>query len=194
MPVYNCPRCGGPITDVAGMLQCPNAPCQYGHDEPRALVPMADPVATIAIPTKPAKIGLFKAGYEKGFELFWNAYPRKDSKAAAVKAWNKIALTPELIVAILDAIAWQREQEQWQTRNFIPLPATYLNGRRWEDEPPAQQTVAPTRPKPPPMSFKEQDRHKAAMLRRQAVRPGATLPPRPTTQPLPLPAYTGPES
>ena len=38
---------------------------------------------------------------------------------------------------ILTALNWQKKSEQWLKDNgqFIPYPATYLNQRRWEDEP-----------------------------------------------------------
>lgn len=192
MPVYTCPRCGGPITDVAGMLQCPTAPCQYGHKEPRSLVPQADPpgFATHAIT---------KAGYEYLFDVFWDEYPRKTAKAVAKKSWMKLKPDPDLLRRMIATLTWQKQSKQWAEDGIIPHASTWLNQRRWEDEPPT--TLIPAGPpKPPPMSFKEQDRHKAAALRRQAVRPGVPLPPRPnvpprpTTQPLPLPAYTGPES
>jgi hypothetical protein len=70
-----------------------------------------------------------------GFDRFWTAYPRKDDKAKALKAWNKLAPNEALVQQMLAALAWQRNTDQWQ-RKIIPLPTTYLNGRRWEDEKP----------------------------------------------------------
>lgn len=72
----------------------------------------------------------------KDFEVFWAAYPRKQAKGNARRAWKKIRPGKALLAKILIAIEEQRGTEQW-TRNrgqFIPHPATWLNGERWEDE------------------------------------------------------------
>ena len=69
------------------------------------------------------------------FEPFWKAYPNKVGKPAARKAWKKIKPVEheQIIIGILRWISC----EQWQNPQFIPYPATFLNQRRWEDEPPA---------------------------------------------------------
>lgn len=73
-----------------------------------------------------------------GWDQFWAAYPRHVAKAEARKAWAKLDPSPELVTAILDALAWQREQ--WTDPKYTPYPASYLRGERWEDEPPVRQT------------------------------------------------------
>ncbi len=72
----------------------------------------------------------------EGFDGFWTAYPRKVAKAAARKAWERLRPGGELVSRILAALELHKETEQWQkdTGRFIPYPATWLNGRRWEDE------------------------------------------------------------
>ena len=74
-----------------------------------------------------------------GFEDFWRAYPRKTAKGAAIKAWAKIAPTPETQALMGQALEWQRTSEQWvrDGGHFIPHPSTWLNQSRWLDEPPA---------------------------------------------------------
>ena len=49
---------------------------------------------------------------------------------------------------MLETIAWQRRSEQWlkDGGEFIPHPASWLNGRRWEDRP----TVEFANPPPSP--------------------------------------------
>ncbi len=76
------------------------------------------------------------------FSTFWTAYPRKVSKASALKSWQKINPDSSLQGEILKAIEWQSVQPDWQKENgkFIPHPATWLNGRRWEDEQPLDGT------------------------------------------------------
>ena len=72
---------------------------------------------------------------------FWNAYPRRDAKKEARKAWAKIRPDVALVDYMLAALYWQAQLRQWQTRNYIPMPATWLNGERWTDEPPAGEHV-----------------------------------------------------
>ena len=85
-----------------------------------------------------------KSVMHDGFNLFWSAYPRKVGKAAAQKAWRNAK--PRHLKDIFDALKVQKTSQQWQDPQFIPHPAKWLNGRRWEDEvttgtaPPAQAT------------------------------------------------------
>ncbi|WP_191334909.1 hypothetical protein [Amycolatopsis acidiphila] len=78
------------------------------------------------------------------FSEFWDAYPRKAGKAAARKAWPKAvkamkatedATSAERLVAAARYWAglWERADIETQ---YIPHPATWLNGKRWDDEPP----------------------------------------------------------
>ena len=71
------------------------------------------------------------------FDRFWVAYPRHQGKEAARKAWAKIRPDDALLAEMLAALERQRASDQWRKDGgqFIPLPATWLNGRRWEDEP-----------------------------------------------------------
>lgn len=72
------------------------------------------------------------------FNKFWSAYPRKQGKAKAAQAFAKLKPDESLLGEILAALDWQKQSASWTKENgqFIPLPATYLNGRRWEDEKP----------------------------------------------------------
>lgn len=70
------------------------------------------------------------------FDLFWQAYPKKVGKGAAKKAWKKIKPSKSLLETILIAIKQQKDSDQWQKDKgqFIPMPSTWLNQERWEDE------------------------------------------------------------
>lgn len=72
------------------------------------------------------------------FCRFWDAYPRRDSKKAARKAWAKLNPSPQLVTQMIEALAWQVPLNRWDTvnREFAPYPASWLNGERWEDERP----------------------------------------------------------
>lgn len=80
-----------------------------------------------------------EAGVKEDNELFlkfWNAYPKKTAKQDALKAWKKLNPDEELFNVILSSLEAQKKSPQWTKDNkrFIPYPATWLNGRRWEDE------------------------------------------------------------
>jgi uncharacterized protein YdaU (DUF1376 family) len=70
---------------------------------------------------------------EKDFEKFWNAYPKKQNKVRALKAWIKHK--PDLKVC-LEALKQHVKSDQWQKNNgtFIPHASTWINGSQWEDE------------------------------------------------------------
>lgn len=71
-----------------------------------------------------------------GFEAFWNVYPRKNDKGHAVKVWKRLRPDGELLAKMLRAIEAQKRSYDWTKDGgrFIPMPATWLNGMRWEDE------------------------------------------------------------
>lgn len=69
------------------------------------------------------------------FERFWAAYPRREAKKDAKKAWGQVNAGAHL-EEILNALSWQTQTDGWR-RGFIPYAATYLRGERWEDENPA---------------------------------------------------------
>lgn len=73
---------------------------------------------------------------EKAFEEFWKAYPRKEGKGAARKSFLKIKKASSLLPCMIESIGKSQKSEQWRKNNgqFIPLPATWLNQCRWEDE------------------------------------------------------------
>lgn len=77
-----------------------------------------------------------------GFAAFWAAYPKKAGKAAALKAWNKLKPDIVLQTKMGKALAAQKQSQQWLKNNgqYIPMPSTWLNGKRWEDEAPQSQS------------------------------------------------------
>ena len=75
-------------------------------------------------------------GYIYGFDLFWGVYPKKKAKEAAKKAWAKLKPSEELVKTIIKAVGVAKHTPDWKKDGgkYIPYPATYLNGKRWEDE------------------------------------------------------------
>lgn len=78
------------------------------------------------------------------FERFWDAWPKGHKKArrSAVRAWDKLKASDKLLDRMAEALQQQMQSDQWK-RGFVPYPATWLNGRRWEDE------VEPSEPEEP---------------------------------------------
>lgn len=79
--------------------------------------------------------------YQQDFLTFWEAYPKKVGKGGAFISWER--QSPDLPV-VLGALAWQCQLADWLKEGgaYVPNPATYLNQRRWEDEPPAMPNGA----------------------------------------------------
>lgn len=69
----------------------------------------------------------------EGFGSFYLAYPKHEGRAEAAKAWKKVNPDAATVTAMLKAIDAQRNGRKWR-EGFIPMPATWLNQRRWEDE------------------------------------------------------------
>jgi hypothetical protein len=74
------------------------------------------------------------------FLEFWSAYPRKDDKKKSFESWIKAKPN---IDNVLKALSWQIKSEQWTKDGgqFIPLGETYINGARWEAEPPKERAA-----------------------------------------------------
>ncbi|MGI1659408.1 MAG: DUF4373 domain-containing protein [Desulfitobacterium sp.] len=73
---------------------------------------------------------------ERRFAEFWQAYPKKVGKQAALKSWKRIKTTADLHDRIMKAVEAAKKTDQWQRESgrYIPNPATWLNQGRWDDE------------------------------------------------------------
>lgn len=71
-----------------------------------------------------------------GFDEWWKQYPNKKAKRDARKAWNALKPEGQLLDKMLAALARKKKSPDWTKENgqFIPYPATWLRGWRWEDE------------------------------------------------------------
>ena len=68
---------------------------------------------------------------------FWAAYPRRDAKHDARKAWAQLNPDAALVEYMLAALFWQVRHPQWvggSNRRWIPLPASWIRGERWTDD------------------------------------------------------------
>jgi uncharacterized protein YdaU (DUF1376 family) len=67
------------------------------------------------------------------FDEFWQVWPVKKGKAPAEKAWAKMR-QGDRSEAIAKAADWFAQWRRQYPDASPILPATFLNGRRWEDE------------------------------------------------------------
>jgi len=84
-------------------------------------------------------------GAEKvSFDDFWETYPRRQARKEALKAWQRI--DPKRYEAVLKGVESWKRSDQWMRDDgqYIPMPATFLNGERWEDE--VQISIAAAKP------------------------------------------------
>lgn len=94
----------------------------------------SDPVT---VKTRPRKTRAADAPEPADFAAFYAAYPKKIKRHEALKAWRQLSPDIDLQRRMIEALEWQCLQPGWQEKGgkFIPHPASWLNGRRWEDEP-----------------------------------------------------------
>lgn len=69
------------------------------------------------------------------FEVFWEAYPNKQSKPEARRAFRAAKVPLDQLMAGLRG--WC---DYWGTKEseFVPYPQKFLRQRKWEDKPPAR--------------------------------------------------------
>jgi hypothetical protein len=68
------------------------------------------------------------------FADFYAIYPKHEARAKAEAAWNKATKDhpPEVI---LEGAKRYANDPNLPEKQWVPLPASWLNGRRWEDDP-----------------------------------------------------------
>jgi hypothetical protein len=93
------------------------------------------------------------------FSKFWAAYPRKDGKADALKAWKSLKPNADLQQVILEDIRRRMERGgAWYKteKRFIKMAGAYLRGRRWEDEGGVTEVAEHREPDPVQLTAEEE--------------------------------------
>lgn len=153
LPESACER--PPKTGVFNSERLPKDPPKRGSSLPSPLpVPTPPPERPVPEPPVPPykgeEFGFVKSEHNPAekignphcesplFEKFWKAYPRKEGKGVARKAFVK-AIKKTTIEAMVSAIQTQTKSATWNKDAgiFIPHPSSWLNGERWLDELPA---------------------------------------------------------
>lgn len=68
------------------------------------------------------------------FRGFWKFYPRGEAKQQAIRAWDRLKPSDELIDRMGRALKRQMQSADWLAGVGVPYASTWLNQRRWEDE------------------------------------------------------------
>lgn len=93
----------------------------------------------------------------ESFSEFWNLYPRKIGKQAALRAFIKAADKTDS-TTIIAGVQRMATDPNLPPKQFIPHPATWLNEGRWDDEPYPERDRA---------TVKQDNRAKAAQILRE---------------------------
>jgi hypothetical protein len=101
--------------------------------------PIQIPTTSIKIPTTNNKIHPL----DEDFEKFWNAYPKKVSKEQARRSFYKVKPNIEVIIPVLEKF---KACQQWQDKQYIPNPDTWVRNQRWEDEIIVEQVKSESNP------------------------------------------------
>jgi hypothetical protein len=77
----------------------------------------------------PPKRGM--SAFDPLFVEFWKAYPRKENKPTAVRAFGKIKpMSREVLEKILAGIELWKNSNCWSETRYIPHPSTFLNNKK----------------------------------------------------------------
>ena len=111
---------------------------------------------------------------DERFEAWYAAYPVKKSRGYAESAWAKLTTTER--DQCLPAITAQVKACNFRGtdgKDYVPHPATWLNGRRWEDE---VSTAPPPTPPAHEMTLREAIAECERIRAANGIAPGAYLP------------------
>jgi hypothetical protein len=71
---------------------------------------------------------------ESHFDRWYSCYPKKQARETARKAWDKQKLDKIFSTIMVKSRAFVEHYRAQNKMDFLPMPATFLNQRRWEDE------------------------------------------------------------
>ena len=71
---------------------------------------------------------------ESNFDRWYSCYPKKQARESARKAWEKQKLDRIFSTIMIKSRAFVEHYRATGKMDFLPMPATFLNQRRWEDE------------------------------------------------------------
>lgn len=96
------------------------------------------------------------------FKKFWDIYPRRQGKGKARKAFRE-AFEAYGQVVLDGATRYASDPNLPLEKQYIPLPATWLNQERWDDEPLPERELTPEQKKAQAQA--DYERNRVAALR-----------------------------
>ncbi len=95
--------------------------------------------------------------YPYDFEEFWKVYPRREGKADAFRKWQRLTMPQKrrAYAALKTQLHTLKARMNDRRGNFCPLPATWINQGRFDDEP--ADRPANTSPPPQPQSWQDEE-------------------------------------
>ncbi len=126
--------CPNSSDTVVSPEPCPNSPCPKNSDPDQIIN-----IINNNNPHKPPK----GAGRSRNktapdwkperFEGLWQYYPRGENKQAAIRAWDRLRPSDELIDKMAVGLRRQMQSREWREGIGIPHLSTWLNNARWEE-------------------------------------------------------------
>lgn len=126
------------VPRTSGGHPAENATEKRREDKRREDKPLLVETGSTELVLKPDQVlepGTSKTSYPSEFERFWEVYPKKRAKGAALKAWQKatkIVSNDRLIDSVLEHVRFWEVSET--AAQFVPYPERWLNRRSWDDE------------------------------------------------------------
>lgn len=128
---------GRKITDPTCELCAIGVTSQMRSNSDRKTYPKSSPETETETKKNNKTIGQTASDHDPDFTAFWAAWPRKVGKGHARKAWRTAVLSrradPKDIIAAAEQFAAAIRAAGTEPQ-FIPHPATWLNGERYADE------------------------------------------------------------
>ncbi len=86
--------------------------------------------------TRPPKQPEEESGVDPRFDEWYEVWPKKRARQDAERAWAKLNPDGHLFDALMERARLFRLHTPPHKLTFIPNAATFLNGKRWTDDPP----------------------------------------------------------
>ncbi len=125
----NCPHPSGQKCPDPSGQNCPHNNININNITP--ITPLQGETQKRKQPSKRKELVPWK---RDRFEGFWELYPRKTNKQAAIRAWDKLQASDELLAEMgAKLLLLIRYSPDWQDKKYIPHASTFLNNARWND-------------------------------------------------------------
>ena len=67
------------------------------------------------------------------FNEFWKVYPKRRDPKGSYKAFKNVKGIKKIFPTLMQALEIQSHSKQWQNKQFIPNPTTWLHQERWKE-------------------------------------------------------------